>query len=163
MKFSGAVIVHLPKIFPFRPYINNLNNAVADTEWANMSVEEICRQIDSVPETLRTTVRNNGGGHANHSLFWKIMGPNAGGVPGGALGDAINAQWVSFEEFKAQFKAIGVGRFGSGWAWLVVKADGSLDAHSLPGGHLDAAQATERGQPLIPHRLARPPTAGAKR
>jgi Fe-Mn family superoxide dismutase len=130
--YIDALTMNIHRTKHHQAYINNLNNAVADTEWANMSVEEICRQIDSVPETLRTTVRNNGGGHANHSLFWKIMGPNAGGVPGGALGDAINAQWVSFEEFKAQFKAIGVGRFGSGWAWLVVKADGSLDAHSLP-------------------------------
>ena len=130
--YIDALTMNIHRTKHHQAYINNLNNAVADTEWANMRVEEICRQIDSVPETLRTTVRNNGGGHANHSLFWKIMGPNAGGVPGGALGDAINAQWVSFEEFKAQFKAIGVGCFGSGWAWLVVKADGSLDAYSLP-------------------------------
>jgi Fe-Mn family superoxide dismutase len=130
--YIDALTMNIHRTKHHQAYINNLNTAVADTEWANMRVEEICRQIDSVPETLRTTVRNNGGGHANHSLFWKIMGPNAGGVPGGALGDAINAQWVSFEEFKAQFKAIGVGCFGSGWAWLVVKADGSLDAYSLP-------------------------------
>ena len=130
--YIDALTMNIHRTKHHQAYINNLNNAVADTEWANMRVEEICRQIDSVPETLRTTVRNNGGGHANHSLFWKIMGPNAGGVPGGALGDAINAQWVSFEEFKAQFKAIGVGCFGSGWAWLVVKADGRLDAYSLP-------------------------------
>ncbi len=113
-------------------YVANLNNAVAGTEWETLSIEEICRKIDSVPENIRTVVRNNGGGHANHSLFWKIMGPNAGGAPTGALAEAINAKWGSFDEFKAKFKALGVGRFGSGWAWLVAKADGSLDAYSLP-------------------------------
>lgn len=113
-------------------YITNLNNAIAGTEWEKMSIEEICRKIESVPENIRTAVRNNGGGHANHSLFWTIMGPNAGGAPTGALADAINAKWGSFDEFKAKFKALGVGRFGSGWAWLVVKGDGSLDAYSLP-------------------------------
>jgi Fe-Mn family superoxide dismutase len=113
-------------------YVTNLNNAVTGTEWEAMSIEEICRNITAVPENIRTVVRNNGGGHANHSLFWKIMGPNAGGAPTGALADAIAAQWGSFDEFKAKFKALGVGRFGSGWAWLVVKADGRLDAYSLP-------------------------------
>ena len=117
-------------------YVTNLNNAVAGTEWENLSIEDVCRKIDQVPENIRTVVRNNGGGHANHSLFWKIMGPGKGGAqsnaPGGALGEAIAAKWGSFDEFKAKFKALGVGRFGSGWAWLVVKADGSLDAYSLP-------------------------------
>ena len=113
-------------------YITNLNNAIAGTDWESLSVEEICRKIDSVPENIRTVVRNNGGGHANHSLFWTIMGPNAGGAPSGALAEAINAKWGNFDEFKAKFKALGVGRFGSGWAWLVVKADGNLDAYSLP-------------------------------
>lgn len=113
-------------------YVNNLNNAVAGTAWESKSIEDICRNIDQVPENIRTAVRNNGGGHANHSLFWKIMGPNAGGAPTGALADAINAKWGSFDEFKTKFKTLGAGRFGSGWAWLVVKADGSLDTYSLP-------------------------------
>ena len=113
-------------------YVTNLNNAVAGTEWENKSVEEICRQINNVPENIRTAVRNNGGGHANHSLFWRIMGPNQGGAPRGALAQAIDAKWGSFDQFKAAFKQLGVGRFGSGWAWLVVKGDGSLDAYSLP-------------------------------
>ena len=113
-------------------YVTNLNNAVTGTEWENKSVEEICRGIDRVPENIRTAVRNNGGGHANHSLFWNIMGPNKGGAPSGALAEAITAKWGSFDDFKAKFKQLGVGRFGSGWAWLVVKADGSLDAYSLP-------------------------------
>ena len=113
-------------------YVTNLNNAVAGTEWEGMSIEAICRKIDQVPENIRTVVRNNGGGHANHSLFWAIMGPNKGGAPTGALADAIAAKWGSFDDFKAKFKPLGGGRFGSGWAWLVVKADGSLDAYSLP-------------------------------
>ena len=85
-----------------------------------------------MPENIRTAVRNNGGGHANHTLFWNIMGPGKGGAPSGALADAINAKWGSFDDFKSKFKQLGVGRFGSGWAWLVVKGDGSLDAYSLP-------------------------------
>jgi len=113
-------------------YVTNLNNAVAGSEWENKSIEEICRQIDQVPEKIRTAVRNNGGGHANHSLFWAVMGPNAGGAPTGALADAINAKWGSFADFKSAFKALGAGRFGSGWAWLVVKPGGALDAYSLP-------------------------------
>jgi Fe-Mn family superoxide dismutase len=113
-------------------YVTNLNNAVAGTEWENMSIEDLCRKIDQVPENIRTAVRNNGGGHANHSLFWTIMAPGKGGAPSGALADAINAKWGSFDEFKAKFKALGVGRFGSGWAWLVVKPNGSIDAYSLP-------------------------------
>ncbi len=113
-------------------YVNNLNNAVAGTEWESMSVEDICRKIDSVPENIRTAVRNNGGGHANHSLFWTVMGPNGGGAPGGALADAINAKWGSLDEFKKAFGAAAGTRFGSGWAWLVVKPDGSLDLYSTP-------------------------------
>jgi Fe-Mn family superoxide dismutase len=113
-------------------YVTNLNNAVAGTEWESKSIEDICRTIDKVPENIRTVVRNNGGGHANHSLFWTIMGPNKGGAPTGALAAAIDAKWGNFDEFKAKFKQLGVGRFGSGWAWLVVKADGSIDAYSLP-------------------------------
>jgi Fe-Mn family superoxide dismutase len=95
-------------------------------------VEEICQQINSVPENIRTAVRNNGGGHANHSLFWATMSPNGGGAPTGALAAAIDAKFGSLDEFKAKFKAAGIGRFGSGWAWLVKKADGSVDLYSLP-------------------------------
>jgi len=111
-------------------YVNNLNNAVAGTAWENMSIEDICRQIADVPETIRTVVRNNGGGHANHSLFWKIMAPNAGGAPAGTLAGAIDAKWGSFDEFKKVFAAAAGGRFGSGWAWLVVKPGGDLDVYS---------------------------------
>jgi len=111
-------------------YVNNLNNAVAGTAWESMSIEDICRKIAEVPENIRTAVRNNGGGHANHSLFWKIMGPGAGGTPTGALADAINAKWGCFDEFKKIFAAAAGGRFGSGWAWLVVKPGGALDVYS---------------------------------
>jgi Fe-Mn family superoxide dismutase len=113
-------------------YVTNLNNAVSGTEWENLDIEELVSRIDEVPENIRTAVRNNGGGHANHSFFWKTIGPNKGGAPSGALADAINAKWGSFDEFKAKFKAAGVGRFGSGWAWLVAKSDGSIDLYSLP-------------------------------
>ena len=133
-------------------YVTNLNNAVAGTAWENVSIEDICRKIDQVPENIRTAVRNNGGGHANHSLFWNIMGPNQGGAPRGALAKAIDAKWGSFDEFKAKFKALGVGRFGSGWAWLVVKADGPLDAYSLPNQDsplMGRAVAGIEGKPVI--------------
>jgi Fe-Mn family superoxide dismutase len=113
-------------------YVTNLNNAVAGTQWENVSVEELCKRIDEVPENIRTAVRNNGGGHANHSLFWTIMSGTGGGAPSGALADAINAKFGSFDEFKAKFKAAATGRFGSGWAWLVRKSDGSIDLYSLP-------------------------------
>lgn len=113
-------------------YVTNLNNAIAGTEWENKSIEEICKQINSVPENIRTAVRNNGGGHYNHSLFWQIMGPNGQSSPGGSLQSAINAKWGSFDDFKAKFKAAAAGRFGSGWAWLVVKSDGSIDITSTP-------------------------------
>lgn len=113
-------------------YVTNLNNAVSGTEWENLAIEDLVSRIKEVPENIRTVVRNNGGGHANHSFFWKTIGPNAGGAPSGALADAINAKWGSFDEFKAKFKAAAVGRFGSGWAWLVAKPDGSIDLYSLP-------------------------------
>lgn len=100
-------------------YVTNLNNAIAGTDAEKLSIEEICASISKYP----VAVRNNGGGHYNHSLFWNIMGPNAGGAPTGALADAINAAFGSFDEFKTKFAAAGAGRFGSGWAWLIV--DGS--------------------------------------
>ncbi len=113
-------------------YTNNLNNAIKGTEWESKSIEDILRHIDSVPENIRTAVRNNGGGYANHNLFWQIMGPNGGGAPSGALADAINQKFGSFDAFKEKLVATGVGQFGSGWAWLVVKADGSIDVYGTP-------------------------------
>ncbi len=113
-------------------YITNLNNAIAgNAELEALSIEDLCKNISSVPEAIRPAVRNNGGGHYNHSLFWNIMGPNAGGAPTGALADAITAAFGSFDAFKEAFAKAGVTRFGSGWAWLVVK-DGKVAVTSTP-------------------------------
>lgn len=103
-------------------YVTNLNKAVDGTEWASKSIEDVVKNLNSVPENIRNAVRNNGGGHLNHNLFWQMMSPNGGGEPTGALGDAINSTFGSYAAFKEQFAAAGVGRFGSGWAWLVVNA-----------------------------------------
>ncbi len=103
-------------------YIDKLNAAVEGTEWARKPVEEILAQIEKVPEKIRTVVRNHGGGHANHSLFWTIMAPKAGGKPSGDLAAAIEAQLGGFEKFKEDFSAAAAGRFGSGWAWLNVQS-----------------------------------------
>jgi Fe-Mn family superoxide dismutase len=99
-------------------YITNVNKAIAGSSLENKSVEELISDLAAVPENIRTVVRNNGGGHANHTLFWSIMGPKAGGSPGGELGKAIDAAFTSFDKFKEQFAAAATGRFGSGWAWL---------------------------------------------
>ncbi|KOY84969.1 superoxide dismutase [bacterium 336/3] len=98
-------------------YITNLNNAVAGTDAENLSIEEICKNISK----YSPAVRNNGGGHFNHTLFWEIMGPNAGGVPTGELGDAIVKKFGSFDTFKEEFSKAAMTRFGSGWAWLCVE------------------------------------------
>jgi Fe-Mn family superoxide dismutase len=101
-------------------YVNNLNAALEKhPDLQSKSVEDLLRDISKVPEDIRTTVRNNGGGHMNHTMFWQIMRPNAGGSPSGALGDAVKAGFGSFDAFKEQFAKAGVGRFGSGWAWLI--------------------------------------------
>ena len=102
-------------------YVNKLNDALAKhVELQAKSLEELLRGIDSVPEDVRGAVRNNGGGHANHTLFWQVMSPDGGGVPAGKLADAINAAFGGFDQFKEQFAAAAATRFGSGWAWLVV-------------------------------------------
>lgn len=114
-------------------YVNNLNAALEKyPELQNKSVEELLKDINSVPEDIRTAVRNNGGGHHNHSLFWRIMGPNKGGEPTGALADAINKAFGSFAAFKEEFTKAATTRFGSGWAWLVVDKDGNLKVISTP-------------------------------
>jgi Fe-Mn family superoxide dismutase len=105
-------------------YTNNLNNAIAGTALENMSIEEICANIGD-----NAAVRNNGGGYYNHNLFWAVMAPNGGGNPSGALGDAINSAFGSFDAFKEKFSAAATTRFGSGWAWLCVK-DGKLEVCS---------------------------------
>lgn len=113
-------------------YVNNVNNAIANTDLGAQSVEDLCRNIDKVPENIRTAVRNNGGGHANHTLFWTIMAKNAGGAPTGALADAIKADLKSFDAFKEDFTKAAIGRFGSGWAWLSVDKNGKLVVESTP-------------------------------
>ena len=112
-------------------YVTNLNKAVEGTEFANKPVEELISDLEAVPENIRTAVRNNGGGHANHSLFWQILSPNGGGEPTGELADAINTKFGSFEAFKEEFNKAAIGRFGSGWAWLVVN-NGELEVTSTP-------------------------------
>lgn len=113
-------------------YIANLNKAIAGTSFEALPLEQLLAQLDAVPENIRTVVRNNGGGHINHSLFWAIMAPNAGGAPTGALASAIDATFGSFDGFKEKLTAAAVGRFGSGWGWLVVKRGGGLEVISTP-------------------------------
>jgi superoxide dismutase, Fe-Mn family len=101
-------------------YVTNLNAALEKhPDLQSKSVEDLLRSINTVPEDIRTAVRNNGGGHANHAMFWQIMGPNAGGAPTGAIADAITGSFGSFDAFKEQVSKAGVGRFGSGWAWVI--------------------------------------------
>ena len=101
-------------------YVTNLNAALEKApELHSKSADELIRNLSAVPEAIRTAVRNNGGGHVNHSMFWQIMAPNAGGVPTGKIGDVITNQFGGFDKFKDEFKKAALGRFGSGWAWLV--------------------------------------------
>jgi len=126
-------------------YVDNLNKAIAGTEHENKSLEEIVKHAGAIS----APVRNNGGGHWNHSFFWESLAANAGGAPSGALGDAINAAFGSFDEFKTKFSAAGIGRFGSGWAWLIVK-DGKLEISSTPNQDnplMDVADV--KGTPLL--------------
>ena len=113
-------------------YVNNLNAAIEKApELQGKSIEELLKNVNNAPESVRTAVRNNGGGHWNHSFFWQIMGPKAGGEPTGALGDAIKSSFGGFDKFKEQFAAAAAGRFGSGWAWLV-NDGGKLSITSSP-------------------------------
>ena len=110
-----------------KAYVDNLNAALeGHADLQARSIEDILRNITSVPEAIRQKVINNGGGHHNHSLFWEIMGPNAGGAPSGELASAINATFTDFNNFKAKIKEAALGRFGSGWAWLVKDPAGKL-------------------------------------
>ncbi|HZE07339.1 MAG TPA: superoxide dismutase [Gemmatimonadaceae bacterium] len=113
-------------------YVNNLNAAIEKApELAKKSLDDLIRNIASVPESVRTAVRNNGGGHWNHSMFWQIMAPKAGGEPGGKIGAAIKSAFGDFAKFREQFNAAGAGRFGSGWAWLI-STQGKLSISSTP-------------------------------
>ncbi|MDQ5826699.1 MAG: superoxide dismutase [Chloroflexota bacterium] len=123
--------MHLHHDKHHQAYINNLNTALANyPDLQDKSAEELIRDLNSVPEAIRPAVRNNGGGHVNHTMFWEIMGPNGGGEPTGALADAINESFGSFDAFKQQFNEAGTKRFGSGWAWLVRGSDGKLSVTS---------------------------------
>jgi Fe-Mn family superoxide dismutase len=115
-------------------YINNLNAAIEKTpELASWSLDDLCKNIAKVPESVRGAVRNNGGGHWNHSLFWQVMAPaGKGGMPTGGLMDALKKAFTDEKTFKEKFAAAGTGRFGSGWAWLVAAKDGSVSIESTP-------------------------------
>lgn len=126
-------------------YVDNLNKAIAGTENENKSLEELVAKAGAISPA----VRNNGGGHWNHSFFWESLAPNAGGAPSGALADAINSAFGSFDAFKEKFNAAGVSRFGSGWAWLIQK-DGKLEVSSTPNQDnplMDVAEA--KGTPIL--------------
>ena len=111
-------------------YVSNLNAALEKyPDLQSKSVDDLLRNLNAVPEGIRTAVRNNGGGHANHTMFWEIMGPNAGGAPTGAIAEAINSSFGGFDKLKEEFKKAALGRFGSGWAW-VVDAGGKLTIES---------------------------------
>ena len=124
-------------------YVNNLNTAVGKhTDLESKSLEDLVREINSIPEDVRTAVRNNGGGHVNHTMFWQIMGPNAGGEPSGAIAQVISDNFGDFESFKQQFNDAGTKQFGSGWVWLVRTSGGKYEITSTPnqdnpmtGGH----------------------------
>lgn len=127
-------------------YVTNLNNAITGTDAEKLSIEEICKNVSK----YSAPVRNNGGGHYNHSLFWTLMAPNAGGKPSGAVADAINSAYGTFDEFKTKFAAAGVGRFGSGWAWLIKDGSGKLQITSTPNQDnplMDVAEA--KGTPIL--------------
>lgn len=124
-------------------YATNLNNAIAGTEWENKSIEEICANLASLPENIRTAVRNNAGGVFNHNLFWQVMAPNAGGEPTGTLLYSIETAFGNFTSFKEAFAKAGVGRFGSGWAWLLVN-----------NGRLSIASTANQDNPLMGKDIA---------
>ncbi|HEY6017009.1 MAG TPA: superoxide dismutase [Gaiellaceae bacterium] len=121
--------MHLHHDKHHQAYVDNANKALDGTEWADRSVEDVLRNLDSLPADKQGPVRNNAGGHANHSLFWKLMGPNGGGQPSGDLAAAIDEAFGSFDDFKQTFNQNGVTRFGSGWTWLVWNGSG-LEAYS---------------------------------
>jgi Fe-Mn family superoxide dismutase len=127
-----------------KAYVDNLNKAIAgDAALEGKSLEALIGNLAAVPDAIRGPVRNNGGGHWNHSFFWRILGPNAGGAPTGPLADAIKSTFGSFDDFKAKFEAAGLGRFGSGWAWLLVN-----------GGKLEIASTANQDNPLMGKSVA---------
>ncbi len=113
-------------------YVDKANGALEGTEWADKDVEEVLENLSSLPSDKQGPVRNNAGGHANHTLFWQMLSPDGGGEPGGELAAAIESAFGSFDAFKEEFKNAGIARFGSGWAWLVKDGSGSLAITSTP-------------------------------
>ncbi len=113
-------------------YVDKANGALEGTEWADKDVAEVLQNLSSLPADKQGPVRNNAGGHYNHSLFWQMMSPDGGGEPSGELADAINSAFGSFDAFKEEFKNAGIGQFGSGWAWLVKDASGNLAVTKTP-------------------------------
>ena len=132
-------------------YISKVNAALEGTELADKDVYDLISDLAAVPESIRGAVRNNGGGHANHSIFWKVIGPNNGGNPTGDLSSAIDSELGGFEAFKKAFADAGATRFGSGWAWLIVKEDGKLAVTSTPNqdNPLMKGIAETIGKPII--------------
>lgn len=123
--------MHLHHDKHHQAYVDKCNAALEGTEWADKPIEEVIANLSQLPADKQTPVRNNGGGHFNHTLFWESMSPNGGGEPGGELAEAITAKFGSFDAFKEQFEAAGVNQFGSGWAWLVLD-NGELAVTSTP-------------------------------
>jgi superoxide dismutase, Fe-Mn family len=123
--------MHLHHDKHHQAYVDKANGALEGTEWDGKPIEEVLKSLDALPEDKRGAVRNNGGGHYNHSLFWEAMGPGKGGAPSGDLASAIDEAFGSFDDFKAKFEAAGAGQFGSGWAWLVLDG-GKLAVTSTP-------------------------------
>ena len=113
-------------------YVDKANAALEGTEWADKDVDDVLRSLDQLPDDIKTAVRNNAGGHSNHSIFWTIMGPGGGGAPSGRIGDAINSTFGGYDAFKEQLQKAAVGQFGSGWAWLIADSSGKLSIKGYP-------------------------------
>ncbi|HEY4653519.1 MAG TPA: superoxide dismutase [Cyclobacteriaceae bacterium] len=127
-------------------YVTNLNKAIAGTDAESHSIEDICKSASKYP----AAVRNNGGGHYNHSMFWTILGPDAGGTPSGALAKAIASAFGSFDDFKTKFGEAAAGRFGSGWAWLIINGNGKLAITSTPNQDNPLMDVVEvKGTPIL--------------
>ena len=124
--FMDAQTVEIHHGKHHQTYVNNLNALVEGTEYADLAVEDLLRKVSQIPQPLQQGIRNQGGGHANHALFWDVIGPNAGGAPVGALAKAIDEQLGGFDKFKEEFTKAATTQFGSGWAWLSVTTDGKL-------------------------------------
>jgi superoxide dismutase, Fe-Mn family len=132
-------------------YVNNLNAAVAGTQFENMPLDQLVRNLNQVPQDKRTAVRNNGGGDLNHTMFWEIMKPNGGGAPTGDLASAINSAFGSLDAMKEAVNKAGAGRFGSGWAWVIVGPDGKLAVTSTPNqdNPIMVGVADVNGEPIL--------------